>query len=128
MDNNRVEHPPHYTWLKDICGIEVIDITRNMNFNLGNCIKYILRQGRKVEQGYNTTEKALEDLKKAKWYLEDEIKRIENNIPKKPLKSPMSDISVEDASSSNFKEIAQQALTKPTLISPKTAYFTDFIK
>lgn len=128
MDNNRVERPSHYTWLKGICGIEVIDITRNMNFNLGNCIKYILRQGRKVEQGYNATEKALEDLKKAKWYLEDEIKRIENTIPKKSLKSPMSDISVEDASSSNFKEIAQQALTKPTLISPKTAYFTDFIK
>lgn len=128
MDNNRVEHPSHYTWLKDVCGIEVIDITRNMNFNLGNCIKYILRQGRKAEQGYNATEKALEDLKKAKWYLEDEIKRIENNIPKKPLKSPISDIPTEDTPSVNFKEITQQALTKPVLNSPRTAYFTDFIK
>ena len=43
IDN--VNHPPHYTWLKDKCGIEVIDITRHMDFCLGNAIKYILRAG-----------------------------------------------------------------------------------
>ena len=32
IDN--VNHPPHYTWLKDKCGIEVIDITRHMDFDL----------------------------------------------------------------------------------------------
>ena len=46
MENtDRVNHPSHYTWLKDLCGIEVIDITRHMNFNLGNVIKYTLRAG-----------------------------------------------------------------------------------
>nr|DAH00044.1 MAG TPA: Protein of unknown function (DUF3310) [Crassvirales sp.] len=30
IDN--VNHPPHYTWLKDKCGIEVIDITRHMDY------------------------------------------------------------------------------------------------
>ena len=40
-----VNHPAHYTWLKDLCGIEVIDITRHMDFCLGCAIKYILRAG-----------------------------------------------------------------------------------
>ena len=78
IDN--VNHPPHYTWLKDKCGIEVIDITRHMDFDLGNVIKYVLRQGLKSEEGMSNTEKALEDLKKARWYLDDKIKQIENTI------------------------------------------------
>lgn len=75
--NNRVDHPSHYTWLKNLCGIEVIDITRHMNFNLGNVIKYVLRAGHKTEEGMSTNEKRIEDLKKAIFYLNDEIKRIE---------------------------------------------------
>ena len=71
---------PHYTWLKDKCGIEVIDITRHMDFDLGNVVKYVLRQGLKSEEGMSNTEKALEDLKKARWYLDDKIKQIENTI------------------------------------------------
>ena len=78
IDN--VNHPPHYTWLKDKCGIEVIDITRHMDFDLGNVVKYVLRQGLKSEEGMSNTEKALEDLKKARWYLNDKIKQIENTI------------------------------------------------
>ena len=75
--NDRVNHPPHYTWLKDLCGIEVIDITRHMDFDLGNAIKYILRQGHKSEQGMSDKEKAIEDLKKAVFYLNDKIKMLE---------------------------------------------------
>ena len=75
--NDRVEHPFHYTWLKDLCGIEVIDITRHMDFDLGNAIKYILRQGRKSEEGIADIDKAIEDLKKATWYINDEIKMLE---------------------------------------------------
>lgn len=75
--NDRVEHPSHYTWLRELCGIEVIDITRHLNFNLGNVIKYVLRSGRKAEQGISVDEKAVEDLKKARFYLDDEIKRLE---------------------------------------------------
>ena len=76
MENNQtniktqydnVNHPPHYTWLKDKCGIEVIDITRHMDFDLGNVVKYVLRQGLKSEEGMSNKEKAIEDLKKASY-------------------------------------------------------------
>ena len=78
VSDDRVNHPSHYTWLKDLCGIEVIDITRHMDFNLGNSIKYILRSGHKKEEGYTDKQKTIEDLKKAVWYLNDEIKMLEN--------------------------------------------------
>ena len=58
IDN--VNHPPHYTWLKEKCGIEVIDITRHMDFDLGNAIKYILRSGHKTELGLSNIEKQIE--------------------------------------------------------------------
>lgn len=80
--SNRVEHPSHYTWLKDLCGIEVIDITRHMNFNLGNTIKYILRAGHKSEEGLSDKQKHIEDLKKALFYIKDEIKRLEEKEKK----------------------------------------------
>ena len=76
-DNDKINHPTHYTWLKELCGIEVIDITRHMDFDLGNAIKYILRQGHKSEQGMSDKEKAIEDLKKAVFYLNDKIKMLE---------------------------------------------------
>lgn len=68
--SDNINHPQHYSWLKDKCGVEVIDITRHLDFDLGNAIKYILRAGRKKD--------AVEDLKKAIWYLEDKIKILEN--------------------------------------------------
>ncbi len=77
--DDRVNHPSHYTWLKKLCGIEVIDITRHMNFNLGNVIKYVLRSGHKSEEGMSDKQKRIEDLKKAVFYLNDEITRLENN-------------------------------------------------
>ena len=88
MENNQtntktqydnVNHPPHYTWLKDKCGIEVIDITRHMDFDLGNVVKYVLRQGLKSEEGMSDKEKAIEDLNKARWYLDDKIKILEGD-------------------------------------------------
>ena len=66
-ENDPVNHPAHYT--SHPSGVECIQITRWMNFNLGNAIKYIWRAGNKGN--------ALEDLKKARWYLDDEIKRRE---------------------------------------------------
>lgn len=76
-ETNKVEHPNHYTWLKKLCGIEVIDITRHLNFNIGNVIKYCLRAGHKSENGISDKDKQIEDLKKAAWYINDEIKRLE---------------------------------------------------
>lgn len=64
---DQVEHPRHYT--AHPSGIECIAITRHMNFNLGNAIKYIWRADLK--------QSALEDLRKAVWYLQDEITRRE---------------------------------------------------
>lgn len=66
LDN--VDHPKHYN--QHPSGIECIEIVRHMTFNLGNAIKYIWRADFK---------NGLEDIKKAIWYLEDEIKKRENS-------------------------------------------------
>ncbi len=71
-----VNHPSHYTWLKDKCGIEVIDITRHLDFDLGNAVKYILRAGHKQEEGMTDAEKRVQDLQKAAWYINDEINNL----------------------------------------------------
>jgi hypothetical protein len=76
--NDSVNHPSHYTWLEELCGIEVIDITRHMDFDLGNAIKYILRSGHKKDSNLTNKDKTIEDLKKAIWYIHDEINKIEN--------------------------------------------------
>ena len=66
-----VNQPPHYT--EHPSGIECIQVTEHMGFNLGNAIKYIWRCDLKKD--------AIEDLKKAKWYIEREIdKRVKHNI------------------------------------------------
>lgn len=76
---DKVNHPSHYSYLKKLVGIEVIDITRHMDFDLGNAIKYILRAGHKTEEGYDDKAKTIEDLKKAVWYINDKIKTLEND-------------------------------------------------
>ena len=77
---DKVNHPSHYNWLKKLAGVEVIDITRHLDFDLGNAVKYILRAGRKTEEGYDNKTKTIEDLKKAVWYINDKIKTLENEI------------------------------------------------
>lgn len=62
-----VNHPPHYT--SHPSGVECITITECMGFNLGNALKYIWRADLKGD--------ALEDLRKARWYIEREIARRE---------------------------------------------------
>lgn len=74
IDN--VNHPKHYTWLKSKCGIEVIDITRHMDFCLGNAVKYLLRAGYKKEKGPSDIQKEIEDLRKAIWYINDRIEQL----------------------------------------------------
>ena len=77
---DKVNSPSHYSYLKKLCGIEVIDITRHMDFDLGNAIKYILRAGHKTEEGCDNRSKTIEDLKKAVFYINDKIKILENEI------------------------------------------------
>ena len=76
-EDENVSHPSHYTQLKEKSGIEVIDITRHLNFNLGQVLKYILRLGHKKDIGFTFYEKVLSDLHKAKFYIENEINRVE---------------------------------------------------
>lgn len=70
-----VNHPSHYN--SHPSGVECITITRHCNFNIGNVIKYCWRNGLKQEEGMLNIDKQIEDLKKAKFYLEDEIKRLD---------------------------------------------------
>lgn len=63
-----IHNPKHYT--SHPSGLEVIQFTEHMNFCLGNAIKYIMRCDLKG--------KPIEDLRKAVWYIEREIKRREN--------------------------------------------------
>jgi hypothetical protein len=58
-----VNHPKHYT--EHPSGIECIQITEHMGFNLGNALKYIWRCDLKKD--------AVEDLRKARWYIDREI-------------------------------------------------------
>lgn len=72
---DKINHPSHYTMGK----IEVIDFIddKDFNFNLGNVIKYVSRAGKKKSPGKSLEAKALEDLKKARWYLDREISKRE---------------------------------------------------
>lgn len=67
--NDIVNHPAHYTDGK----IEVIEFIedKGLNFHRGNAVKYISRAGKKDPA------KEIEDLKKAVWYLNREIGRLE---------------------------------------------------
>ena len=64
-----VNHPKHYT--SDPSGVECIEITRHRNFNIGNALKYLWRAG--LKDGNSDKKKK----KKAVWYIQDEIKRLE---------------------------------------------------
>jgi hypothetical protein len=68
-----VDHPRHYNSHPARCvcgaGIECIQIVEHMTFNLGNAVKYLWRHDSKGNP--------LEDLRKAIWYVQREITRLE---------------------------------------------------
>lgn len=64
-NTDSVNHPKHYT--SHPSGVECIQITEHMGFNLGNAVKYIWRADLKAD--------AIEDLKKARWYIDRELKK-----------------------------------------------------
>ena len=68
--NDMVNHPKHYC--DTPFGLEVIEITQHYNFCLGNALKYTLRADKKWD--------AIEDLKKAVWYLNKEIENREKGV------------------------------------------------
>lgn len=65
-----VNHPPHYT--AHPSGVECIQIAEHYGFCIGNALKYLWRAGLKGD--------AVEDLKKARWYLDREISNREKAI------------------------------------------------
>jgi DNA-binding transcriptional MerR regulator len=73
-----VQNPKHYTDSK----IEVIDYIedKNLGFCLGNVIKYVSRAGKKHSADKSDTEKMIQDLKKARWYLDRRIKEVEQEL------------------------------------------------
>lgn len=77
QNKEQVNHPSHYAWLKELCGVEPLDICRHLDFNCGSVLKYLLRKG-KEEKNLSEREQRIQDLRKAKVYLEDEIKMLEN--------------------------------------------------
>lgn len=68
MSDDPVVHPSHYT--SAVPGIECIDVVQHFNFNRGNAIKYLWRAGSKGD--------TVEDLMKARQYIDFEIARVEN--------------------------------------------------
>lgn len=62
-------------------GIEPIDLINafNLNFNCGNVIKYVVRAGNKIYDNMNKDSCAVQDLEKAKKYIEFEIERVKHN-------------------------------------------------
>lgn len=73
-----VNLPQHYASGK----IEVIDFIedQNLGFCLANVVKYISRAGKKHSAGMSDKEKTIQDLKKARWYLDRRIKEIEEDL------------------------------------------------
>lgn len=72
--HDNVNHPKHYT--QNPSGVECIDIVEHLSFNIGNAIKYLWRHEDK---------NGIEDLRKAVWYIEREIRRKEKaslNLPR----------------------------------------------
>ena len=71
-NSDSISHPPYYAngWSN---GAEVIDLTERLSFCAGNVVKYVCRAGRKDPA------KHVEDLEKARWYLDREIARVAGN-------------------------------------------------
>ena len=74
--NDSVNHPAHYT--SHPSGVECIQITEHYDFCIGNAIKYLWRSGLKQEEGMTDTQKEIEDLQKAIWYIQRKISLLQS--------------------------------------------------
>ena len=81
----QVSHPSHYAWLKDLCGVEPIEICQHFDFSVGNALKYIMRKG-KVERNLTEKQQRIQDLEKAIYYLKNEIYLMKNDSNNKDKK------------------------------------------
>ena len=81
-----VSHPDHYKWLKDKIGVEPYIICQVFNFNIGNCLKYLFRAGKKLYKDCNEQQSYLTDLRKAKQYIDFEIQKVISESLNKQIK------------------------------------------
>lgn len=66
-----VNAPKHYT--SHPSGVECIDVTKHYNFQIGNAMKYLWRQGLKNDAGLDAVSKQIQDCEKAVWYIQSYI-------------------------------------------------------
>ena len=78
MSHDPVNHPHHYT--RHPSGVECIQMTRHMNFNSVNAVKYLWRAGQKADLNEDIRTKEIEDLEKSVWYIQDEIQRLKGKV------------------------------------------------
>ncbi len=79
MQSN-VDHPKHYT--SHPSGVECIEIARYYPFSIGSAIKYLWRAGLKKDAELSDKEKEIEDLEKARWFINDRINELKHEISK----------------------------------------------
>lgn len=109
--SNDVEHPAHYNQYE---GFEVIDVCKQLGFIKGNAFKYIARAGYKP---VGDLEAELKDLRKARFYIQLEIARVETEILTRKK------IEELDVPSIQEHEAARQALNEETAPVP-SSYFS----
>ena len=71
-ETSNIEHPEYYGGDTVYEAIKVIEAWQ-LNFNLGNAVKYISRAGKKDKS------KEIQDLQKAVWYIERQIENLEKS-------------------------------------------------
>jgi hypothetical protein len=108
-----INNPPHYT--NHPSGVECIAIAEHMNFCLGNALKYLWRAGEKGD--------ALEDLKKARWYLDREIVRLGGS-----LEPTQSEDVAPIGSLRSVKAVRRMALAIETALPFSTATLTGWLE
>lgn len=77
-EGEKIAHPRHYN--ESSSGVECIEIIRWMNFNVGNVVKYCWRAGLKLDNDTMPLKARIQDLEKARWYLDDELGRLKQML------------------------------------------------
>lgn len=78
--NDNVNHPSHYTTGFEGSALECFDIAMHLPFVLGNAFKYVWRAGKKGGK-----DKAIEDLRKAQWYIREWRDMLASGTPRRIL-------------------------------------------
>lgn len=111
-----VNHPSYYT--NHLSGVEAIDLSEVLSFNVGNAFKYVFRRDGKL----NPTQ----DLQKAKWYIEREIKRFNESwlrfIPTRLLNLVLTNPDLSE----HHLELAAKVVSAETDLHAKSFYKSIF--